>query len=69
MKLVVGHCLAGTLEPVDMLGFRKSCPGRTGNPYTFPRMVALGHVVVAGVTVRVGVSSLLESYDLIRIFG
>ena len=32
MKLVIGHRVVGTLEPVDMLGFGKRSFGWAGNP-------------------------------------
>ena len=69
MKLVIGHRVVSTHEPVDMFGLGKRCPGRTGNPQPLARIAFLGLVLIAADPVYPQTVPFLKANDLTVAFG
>ena len=69
VQLVVRHSVIRTLKPVDMCGFRKGCPRRTGNPQTRTRIAPFSLALERAASVREWTSAFFQPYDFLRIFG
>lgn len=69
MKLVIGHRVIGTPEPVDMLGLGKRCSGRTCNPQPFALIAFLALAFIAIASVHSHTFPFLETHDRTALFG
>ena len=63
MKLVIGHRVVSTFEPIDVFGLGKRRLGRAGNPQTLVRIAFLCLVLIVTASVYPHKVSFLKPHD------